>query len=38
MDHLGNGKLEWHGGHGGHAQSGDVFLCNQAVASTVDLT
>ena len=34
---LGGGELECHGGHGGHAQSGDAFLHSQAVASTLDL-
>ena len=37
MDQLGNGELECHGGLGSHAQSGDAFLRNQAVASTLDL-
>ena len=37
MDQLGNGELECHGGHGGHAQSGGAFLRNPAVASTLDL-
>ena len=37
MDQLGNGELECHGGHGGRAQSGDAFLRNQAVATTIDL-
>ena len=35
MGQLGNGELEC---HGGRAQSGDVFLRNQAVASTLDPT
>ena len=33
MGQLGNGELECHDGHGGRAQSGDTFWCNQVVAS-----
>ena len=33
MDQLDNGELKCHGGHGGHAQNGDAFRRNQAVAS-----
>ena len=37
MGQLDNGELECHSAQCGHAQSGDAFLHNQAVVSTLDL-